>query len=444
MRSNEEIEKSISDGISDIVKYVMLAIKRTDQEVISNSVNEYLKNNPIDGVDEEKVNTIVSSSINDYFTKNPIDNISEKEISDIVSDCVKDLKNSVNSLTESVRDVNDDISDLKTKRYIFIGDSYGEGYSPDGNVTSWVDRVISKLGLTSGNYYKNSRGGCGFSNTNSYYNFLTLMQNLYSSVNDPSTITDIVVCGGYNDNSWSNDDCSSGLTSFINYCKNTYPNAKINLGFVGSSIDTEVLSKLNTKVQLYSSFSSKYVRFLNGLENVLHLDTLMSSDGFHPNAIGQEEIATAIVNALQTGNCTVYRRGGATVTALSDWTISKPNNFVSCQKNDTVKLIAEGQTYTHDAFNMWLNGTEYPLADLTNTVFFGEKYSFNSVTLPCYLELSGMSYKYIGAMLTFTISNRRLSVKGIKINDAGNNYASYNVIKIMAPKFTIIGHTATD
>lgn len=189
------------------------------------------------------------------------------------------------------------------KRYIFIGDSYGEGYTPDGNVISWVDKTIDKLWLISDNYYKNSRGGCGFANTNAYYNFLTLIKDLRSSVIDPSTITDIVVCGGYNDHSWSDADCSKGLTAFIDYCKSVYPNAKIDLGFVGASLDSSKTERINAKVQLYRSFSSDYVRFLDGLEKVLCSIDLMSSDKFHPNVKGQEELSIAIVNALNKGEC---------------------------------------------------------------------------------------------------------------------------------------------
>lgn len=51
MRSEEEIRKSIEDGILEIVKYTIMKNQKVDPEEISKAVADYIAKNPIDGAD---------------------------------------------------------------------------------------------------------------------------------------------------------------------------------------------------------------------------------------------------------------------------------------------------------------------------------------------------------------------------------------------------------
>lgn len=61
------------------------------------------------------------------------------------------------------------------RKLIFIGDSYGDGYTPDGSYTGWCDRLKNKLvncHFSADNIYINHKGGASFSNPSN--NYLTL------------------------------------------------------------------------------------------------------------------------------------------------------------------------------------------------------------------------------------------------------------------------------
>ena len=57
-----------------------------------------------------------------------------------------------------VEEYRKDVEILSNRKYIFIGDSYGE----TRDSTSWIDELVSSLGLTNGMYYKTFAGGYGF------------------------------------------------------------------------------------------------------------------------------------------------------------------------------------------------------------------------------------------------------------------------------------------
>ena len=66
------------------------------------------------------------------------------------------------------------VTKLHHKGYIFIGDSYTQGYSPDGNISNtFVNQIISNLKITDVKISAN--GGASFAN--SANNFLTLLKN---------------------------------------------------------------------------------------------------------------------------------------------------------------------------------------------------------------------------------------------------------------------------
>lgn len=119
----------------------------------------------------------------------------------------------------------------KPKKYVFMGDSYGDGYSPDGNTTSWISLLVQKLGLTSSQYISTHQGGYRFAYSSSDYNYINLL-NALTSDND---LTDMYVCGGYNDNSASENDILLGIQNFNTLFQQKFPNAKLHIGFIGWS-----------------------------------------------------------------------------------------------------------------------------------------------------------------------------------------------------------------
>ena len=99
---------------------------------------------------------------------------------------------------------------------IMIGDSYGE--QNDGSITNFYWNIIrEKLGLTENvNFRHGFQSGAGFGNNG----FLTQLQNISNGIADKTQVTDIFVCGGWNDSdksqSYGTDSAfNSGITNFM-------------------------------------------------------------------------------------------------------------------------------------------------------------------------------------------------------------------------------------
>ena len=108
MRSEEEIRKSIEDGILEIVKYTIMKNQKVDPEEISKAVADYIAKNPIDGVDPETI----SNAIKDYFVENPLPTVPSK-VSELTNDSNYQTEEQVNSTvtTEIAKAVADAVYD---------------------------------------------------------------------------------------------------------------------------------------------------------------------------------------------------------------------------------------------------------------------------------------------------------------------------------------------
>ena len=199
------------------------------------------------------------------------------------------------------------------RTYLFIGDSYAQGYSHDGVNDGWVQYTIDYLNLPAERYTKSLNGGASFSNTNN--SFITLLNN--AAVKD---YTDIVVAGGFNDFPYTQTEIENAISAFISRAKALYPTAKIHIGCIGwikqgSTADAysnwaDVRTAIETKVIPAYENSARYGGgYMNNTEFLLSDNGLTPSDGYHPSAEGNQTIATGIANAVLTGSAPLpYRR----------------------------------------------------------------------------------------------------------------------------------------
>jgi len=200
------------------------------------------------------------------------------------------------------------------KNWLLIGDSYLEGYSADGNVTSWGQRIKQFLGLDYNTViaYKGGVGFIPYDFGSGEIGFESLALN--ANVPDPNTITHVVVCGGYNDAVRSASQGEVGILnrieSFVTNVSAKYPNAKIYIGMIGyRNNDSVVLSRIRGAGLRAYQTSVRYgtndkVRYLNNVEWTL-VASDMSSDGYHPNSDGQYKLGMNIKNALLTGSAPI-------------------------------------------------------------------------------------------------------------------------------------------
>lgn len=203
-----------------------------------------------------------------------------------------------------------DIIDTWLTEYglITIGDSYGEGYTPDGTVKSWCDILHESYFNDAAFYVNKSKGGSGFgANTH----FSELLTQAIATLTDKQKkqVKYVVVAGGWNDQSIAESTVNAGIKDVLNLMPQL-PNATLYIGWIATPIigftTRDKIKAYNSIKTLYSSYWGKF-KFLSGADSALRWMNVLSSDNIHPNATGQYSIADMIyksINGYATWNRT--------------------------------------------------------------------------------------------------------------------------------------------
>ena len=175
---------------------------------------------------------------------------------------------------------------------LIIGDSYAEGYTPDGNVESWAEKLKRKLG-NGANIHIAFSGGAGFYTKNSQQlNFKTIIENIISSEKiDANNITCIICAGGYNDSSTTTVEEYDVLTKYLD----NFANSKNYCIYIGYGKPQSAYNRINVPNTLSKSCEQNNVIF-GDCSQILKGDfsNNYSSDNYHPNENGQKLLAGSI------------------------------------------------------------------------------------------------------------------------------------------------------
>lgn len=190
-------------------------------------------------------------------------------------------------------------NNLEGRKFILLGDSYGDGWTPERMEVSWMTRIKNALG--SENVYTCSEGGVGFCGYNSQRaTYITLLQRLLPQIPDRNAITDIVPCGGLPDMRKNDAELIAGINNFVSYCRTMFPNARISYGAIGwgptAYIQNFMVPKYNN---VFSNIGALGIYNMPGAYTSLHgHPEWFSSDGNHPNGAGQQAIANNVIAHL--------------------------------------------------------------------------------------------------------------------------------------------------
>ena len=322
---------------------------------------------------------------------------------------------------------------LQGKRYILIGDSYLEGYSPDGMNTDWGTHLKAMRFIADNDIFVGRQGGTGFCATNSDINFITLLQNI--TVTSPETITDIIACGGINDGSYSNQQIFNGISSFCTVARSRFPNAKIHIGMISNDYRNNAnsisyRSNLSKVYDCYSKCAAYGAHYLSGVENAIAPSGL-ASDYYHPNGSGQYAIAIAVSNAIDgsyrafgTATSEIKTAGGATMgriySVLTDGQVTA--------KIGLYNFNISGITFTGSPSDYHEIGT----FDKTNSYLFPNGSSQLDIPFNCIIAISG-GYRSVHGILR--VNEDKILMSIVAINDAGSNYQSYTPTQIQCNCF---------
>lgn len=316
---------------------------------------------------------------------------------------------------------------------ICIGDSYGEGYNPDGkNVTGWPTLVKSYLGLTDDNFFANSKGGAGFVNGTTFSTLLSQTTNHFKN----EEVANIVVCGGFNDTGVTETSIVQAIFNFKQTANSLYPNAQIFVGFIGSATDLDRRGSLmNPRSSYCSGAEYNGLTYLSGVENALHADLMFASDGVHPNTWGEEMIAKTISNAILNGYGTVFNPG-VKITNVSFKNGFTGSTIIETTQNDNWCAFygSFSMNRTSD-FTMKGDGSFYELFSFKTSFILG---GFQC-DLPTTAILTSSDGSYKTVPCTLRVYNGSL---WIAIRSAtGSGYDNFKVNGIVTEPFTIEHNT---
>lgn len=195
------------------------------------------------------------------------------------------------------------------RRYIFIGDSYADGWDPEteSTIKSWVGYIKDYLGVSGNTAYEKHDGGAGFTVAGHSGNtFAGLLTQLAPDVTDAATITDIVVLGGYNDRNNYNAIIDA-VAGFKDTAKKLFPRATVRIGWVGRNVSTTKTSvEVNNLYRAMVKYTNSEVAYLTGVEYAARAVEQFFNDGIHPNSAGQLSIAQALYRCLTGGASEAY------------------------------------------------------------------------------------------------------------------------------------------
>lgn len=213
-------------------------------------------------------------------------------------------------------------------RYVIIGDSYLEGFTPDGNVESFGIKLQRMMNKSDEDWVMAYKGGTGFVNKVDDEDYTTLTQEAYNKCTSPETISHVIYAGGYNDSENNSESIQKAVKLCYDKMHSLFPNAVMYLANIACNFkNEEVLWHIHDNVLHafnYAGGSNLKITSLGYIGNCLHERNMMASDGYHPTDWGQAVIALALSYKLRGGE---YQPIGRFVDFTS--TYSKPSVSVS-------------------------------------------------------------------------------------------------------------------
>jgi lysophospholipase L1-like esterase len=351
----------------------------------------------------------------------------------------------INLLNAKVETLTQEINNINTPIYLLIGDSYSQGYTPDGSVTSWSDILIQWFSNINIECFKYNHGGYGFTNGG----FLQLVNNAVSVLNESqkNRVKKIIIAGGYNDRGKSQTNVNNGISAVSTVIKNNFPNIEnIIICPIGMCVEGNTTGVHSDAT--YAQMVTAYTQYIKGgplygcnvMNNGLQLlknNNYFSSDYVHPNSNGQFIIADAIFNAVQ-----------GTIFDIASYYISPTSNSI---------VIGGSDDYTETSFNydFWhTNGiTIIKPSAITINISIPKSYTLNNnaITIPInkytaewqpfntqlypvnVIMRKGttpITYDFAVGEIDFSSSNIKLKLRDIS-NDGSNFKTIENVNRLM-------------
>lgn len=348
----------------------------------------------------------------------------------LIEDSKIETDNKLKELKESLKN-----------RYVLIGDSYLDGYTPAGHVNDFGGKLKTMLKCADGDWFQKSKGGVGFVASSEGKTFMTLIDDIYNSVSHPETITHVIFAGGWNDSPYTSENLQRAIASCYAVVMQKFPNATMYTVNVASSFDdAEKLWYLHDHVEhaySYSAINNEHCVHLGYIGNNLHERGMLASDGIHPTDWGQGIIAISIFYALNGGQYVpVGRFHGFDANYKEGTHNSVVSGFESISKDEV--CITVRNVYFHNQENID-NEKTWVVGRISDLSYVRSGYdTLCSVNATAIISYEGGS-KFINAPVTIGIMQSNLFFVNIHaVNRDGTNYEKLNKVAYISFNYAYI------
>lgn len=267
-----------------------------------------------------------------------------------VDNTVANVETSISKVETSISNVESRMDDIEAAKPIFaipkngkmvcIGDSWLEGYTPVGNVTSWGIRLANYTGLEGHNFYQ---GGAGFYVASNGKTFNTLINE--AAVNNADADL-VVIGGGINDRNSNAAAVKSAAATAIANARSKFPNAVIwvfpmmlsnrYLGSASLSVNKAICNAV-------SECQASNVCFNSGAWSWLYDDDSKCADNLHPNQAGHDTVAENMAICMGGGNPYVEYATFASSTANASGVFTRCGTTIQMYLVNTT-AVTDGDT----------------------------------------------------------------------------------------------------
>ena len=414
-----------------------------------------MKDGSVEGSLQDQINTN-SGDISD-MKDGSVEGSLQDQINDNTTDITTNRRNieilsgdTAQAIARLSSRINKKQNNDKERVYLFLGDSYylgGQGTSYTG--IGWATQVINFLGLDSSHYILTpatdiTQGGAvtlpGFYPSEAgHLSFKSILENCASHLteDEKSSVTDIVVAGGYNDRTKANL-ITTGIAQFSTYAKSTFPNAKLWCAHIGWCTNLTGRNQLLATQQYYRGCVRYGMSYIDNAELVLTQDSLFISDGVHPTQAGYKIIGQEIANTL-VGGTNSFIPAALVVNAaivINENVTSASGYFYVIQDRYGEKTITFAAPLIFHLNTGYLINTTTPLQfEITCDAI--QVTDSNATSKDCMIQIAGgtvSGFRLVPAVIKFVEVG---SSKRIRIDFKEDTGLSASIIGIPQMSFTI-------
>lgn len=356
---------------------------------------------------------------------------------------IQDLQNQIDTHTLQLTSIQSDINtdSVPYHKILVIGDSYGEGFSPDGNTTPFIDILASELGSECKYINSNCLGGSGLLgdqyNRTSFYELLTNLDQSVPATEKPE-ITDIIFEGFCNDQAYTDLGAVNGhLGAIKTFCDTHYPKAKLWLCPVGWTTDISISNKI---FEFMTALRSCYVfgfNYMPYVDQIMHQKDAFASDGLHPNQGGQTLIGMGIASVLRGGKLQFFIKERVDMTPTPNFAPTTNEYFVIERVGDKIKIKKDTNVYWQPSSGgiatQYMNESwKISVGRINSNNVIGN--GFDTCTVNA---LVFMGTKYYQAPLQVSVESGFIYLSGYVLDDTGTNFLNGTIDNIQVEPFVI-------